>query len=166
LVGLLRNADVLCVVLDLSTDLEFQEMVIEEEVASFGREVQSKPLPRVGTRAFDATDLAPSFEGQLSSNVLVLGKQDDCRDVLAKIVRLTGYKALLAKPPGQTAEEADRYWVDGDATVDGVAAAIHRGLAGRVEGARIWGGSVKQAGQMVSPDHVPQDEDVVELILR
>ena len=166
LVGLLRNADVLCVVLDLSADIELQELVTEEEIASFGPEVQSKPLLCVGTKAFAGADLAHRTEGQLSSNMLVLSPQDECRDALAQITRLCGYKALLAKPPGQTAEQADRYWVARDAAVNDVAAAIHRELAGRVEGARVWGGSVKQAGQTVSPDHLPQDEDVVELILR
>ncbi|MCH7729162.1 MAG: oligosaccharide flippase family protein, partial [Planctomycetes bacterium] len=95
-VGLITNADVLCVVMDLSADVELQELVIEEEIAYFGPEVRSMPLLCVGTKAVAGADLAHHIEGQLSSNMLVLSPQDECRDVLAQIARLSGYKALLA----------------------------------------------------------------------
>jgi ribosome-interacting GTPase 1 len=98
--------------------------------------------------------------------MLVVSGQDECRDILPRIARISGYKGLLAKPPGQTADQADRYWVARDATVNDVATAIHRELSGQVEGARVWGDSVNQAGQSVPPDHIPQDDDVVDLVLR
>jgi ribosome-interacting GTPase 1 len=44
-----------------------------------------------------------------------------------------------------------------------VARQVHRGLAADLRFARVWGESVEFDGQQVSPDHVVEDRDVVEL---
>lgn len=51
------------------------------------------------------------------------------------------------------------------ATIQDVAAKIHRGLAATCTGARIWGPSARFEGQCVGCSHVVQDGDTVEIRL-
>jgi ribosome-interacting GTPase 1 len=41
---------------------------------------------------------------------------------------------------------------------------VHRDLARRLTGARVWSDSAGQPGQTVSSDHMLSDGDVVELL--
>ena len=77
-----------------------------------------------------------------------------------------GYQAVFTKPPGQSAEGADRLWVQRGATVKDLARAVHRELADRTKGALVWGASSERPGAVVSIDHVLSDGDVVELQTR
>jgi uncharacterized protein len=47
-------------------------------------------------------------------------------------------------------------------TVHDMATGIHSGLAEKIQGARIWGGTVHD-GQQVQASHVLTDKNVVEL---
>ena len=95
-----------------------------------------------------------------------LRSEGDFADVLARIAAAGGYVAVFAKPPGQSTEEADRLWVERGATVKDLAASVHRELAQRLTGARVWGKSAGQPGQRVSVEHSVADGDVVELLVR
>jgi ribosome-interacting GTPase 1 len=45
-----------------------------------------------------------------------------------------------------------------------VARAIHKSLAAGCRGARVWGSSVRFAGQRVGRDHPVEDGDTVEVM--
>ena len=62
--------------------------------------------------------------------------------------------------------EADRLWVERGSTVKDLAVSVHRELAQRLTGARVWGESAGQPGQRVSVEHSVADGDVVELLVR
>ena len=49
------------------------------------------------------------------------------------------------------------------ATVMDVAKSIHSRIAKNFKYARVWGKSVKFAGERVGPDHVVEDGDIVEI---
>lgn len=51
-------------------------------------------------------------------------------------------------------------------SVGDLAAAIHRDLRNQIKGAKVWGTSAKFPGQVCSPEHNLNDEDVVSLIKR
>ena len=169
---MLALTDVLCIVLDASGDVEYQEMVLSEELGSMGVEPDDVASLVLVNRAADA----PSFRrrpessppstpgGVLAGTHVPLRSESDFDDLLAHIARAGGYLAAFAKPPGQSPDEADRLWVERGAAVEDLAATVHRDLARRLTGARVWGESAIQPGQTVSTAHPLSDGDVVELL--
>ena len=169
---MLALADVLCIVLDASGDIEYQEMVLSEELGSMGVESEDVASLVLVNRAADAPSFRrrpessppPAPGGILAGTQVSLRSERDFDDLLAHIARAGGYMAAFAKPPGQSPDEADRLWVERGAAVEDLAATVHRDLARRLTGARVWGESAGQPGQTVSTAHPLSDGDVVELL--
>jgi len=86
---------------------------------------------------------------------------------LAKIAPLLierlGILRIYTKLPGHPADHARPFTLRRGATVHDVALLVHRGRAGELRFARIWGPSVPFEGQQVSATHPVADADVVEL---
>ena len=163
--ALLAVADVVCVVLDLSGDVESQEETIAEELGSFGVDSRPASILVLGNRASDAAGPEIAAESVAPAGPLLpLRSAADFGDILPQIVRSGGYISAFAKPPRQSPEEADRFWVERGASVEVLASAVHRDLARRLTGARIWGDSARPPGQTVPTNHVLHDGDVVELL--
>jgi uncharacterized protein len=76
--------------------------------------------------------------------------------------QLTGLLRVFTRRHGS--EDADPLALPAGATVGDVAEALHRELAEAFEGARVWGTSVRFAGQRVGRDHPVADGDIVEVI--
>ena len=166
--GVLAGTDVLCAVVDLSQNVEQQERTIAGELDSFGVDLQSTPVLLLGTKA--TADNSPTVDfpntAVPTTDRLVLSSEDAYDGVLPEIARSCGYQSILTKPPGQSPEEADRLWVKREATVKDLATTVHRELADRITGARVWGASSSQPGGTVSVNHVLSEGDVVELQIR
>ena len=163
----LQLADVLCVVLDSSEDIEYQEMVMSEELALLGIDPSSSPMlvilnqsPGMESNEVDGSGGLPAAPR------LRLSSDEDVTCVLPALARTVDYIATHAKPPGQSPEDADRLWVASGSTVADLAVAVHRELAERLSGARVWGESARQPGQPVSAEHELADGDTVELLTR
>lgn len=163
---ILGQADVVCIVLDESGDAESQELVIASELDSLGVKPEA-PLVLLKNRASEETDTGSAVGADiLAATVVRLSSDRDFDDVLAQVARAAGYILALAKPPGRPADEAGRLWVKRGATVADLAATVHKDLARRLTGARVWGESARQPGQTVSTDHRLSDGDMVELLTR
>jgi ribosome-interacting GTPase 1 len=76
---------------------------------------------------------------------------------------LLGIVRVYSKVPGHPPDRGRPFTLRGGGTVRDVARQVHRGMAAELKFARIWGRSAEFDGQQVSPDHVVQDRDVVEL---
>jgi ribosome-interacting GTPase 1 len=76
---------------------------------------------------------------------------------------LLGIVRVYSKVPGHPPDRGRPFTLRGGGTVRDVARQVHRGLAADLKFARIWGESAGFEGQQVSPAHVVQDRDVVEL---
>jgi ribosome-interacting GTPase 1 len=76
---------------------------------------------------------------------------------------LLGVVRIYSKMPGHPADDSKPFTLREGQTVRDVALQVHRGLAGELKFARVWGGSAEFDGQQVSGDHVVRDRDVVEL---
>jgi small GTP-binding protein len=76
--------------------------------------------------------------------------------------QLTGLLRVFTRRHGS--EEADPLALPAGATVGDVAEALHRELAESLTGARVWGSSVRFAGQRVGRDHPVADGDIVEVL--
>jgi hypothetical protein len=76
---------------------------------------------------------------------------------------LVGIVRVYSKVPGHPPDRGRPFTLRGGGRVRDVAQQVHRGLAGELKFARIWGPSAGFEGQQVSADHVVTDGDVVEL---
>jgi ribosome-interacting GTPase 1 len=76
---------------------------------------------------------------------------------------LLGIVRVYSKVPGHPPDRGRPFTLRGCGRVRDVAQQVHRGLAGELRFARIWGPSADFEGQQVSADHVVKDGDVVEL---
>jgi len=76
---------------------------------------------------------------------------------------LLGIVRVYSKVPGHPPDLGRPFTLRVGGSVRDVAQQVHRGLAGELRFARIWGPSSGFEGQQVSADHVVSDRDVVEL---
>jgi len=76
---------------------------------------------------------------------------------------LLGVVRIYSKMPGHATDTSKPFTLRRGQTVRDVALQVHRGLAGELKFARVWGESADFDGQQVSGDHVVADRDVVEL---
>ncbi|HXL01737.1 MAG TPA: 50S ribosome-binding GTPase [Candidatus Atribacteria bacterium] len=85
-------------------------------------------------------------------------KENLKRDIfyLAAIIR------IYSKPPGKPPDLSRPFILKKGETVKDLACAIHKDLVHTLKGARVWG-SAKFEGQLVTPDYILQDKDIVEI---
>ncbi|MCS7242204.1 TGS domain-containing protein [Candidatus Caldatribacterium sp.] len=82
--------------------------------------------------------------------------------VKAALFRISGVIRIYSKPPGKPPDFSRPFVLKKGSTVADLAGAIHKDLLAHLRGARVWG-STKFPGQLVPPDYVLQDKDVVEI---
>ncbi len=183
IIGLVRGADLVLLVIDLAND-----DLVEDTAAVLQRFNAGKT--RLGRQTMlDENDIGVSY----TETLVVLNKLDvpgatDRRELLREFLELPfdhlsvsattreGLDALTRevfqrlkivrvytkhpkqKDPDMTKPFAIR---QGDTLVE-VAEQVHRDMAATLKSARVWGTAV-HAGTTVKPDYQPQDGDVVEL---
>jgi hypothetical protein len=79
------------------------------------------------------------------------------------LIERLGIVRIYTKLPGHHPNLDRPFTLRHGATVHDVAVLVHRGRAGELKFARIWGPSVAFDGQQVSATHAIADRDVVEL---
>ena len=85
-------------------------------------------------------------------------------DVLKKsIFDLLGVIRVYSKAPGKDVDKTAPFVVDMGIRLGDFAGKVHKDFQENLKSARIWGTSADFPGQMVSREHVLEDEDVVEL---
>jgi len=165
LLGVLRGADAIVYCHEASATL-VALLDVRAEVAAAGIEKPSLLLatkldePGIdGDETLARLRLAAPDLRVVGVSVLDDERLDALRD---EIWNLTGLIRVFTRRPGSG--EADPLALRVGATVEDVAAALHGELAEAAVGARIWGDSVRFAGQRVGRDHPVADGDVVEVI--
>lgn len=78
------------------------------------------------------------------------------------IFRMSNIVRVYSKPPGKPPDLSRPFVLKRGSTVGDLAEAIHKDLAEHLRGARVWG-SAKFGGQLVPPDYILQDRDIVEI---
>jgi ribosome-interacting GTPase 1 len=179
--NLIRNADALLLIIDLTKDPVFQMEILQEELKQMKIEVVGK-----GT--------LPSLEGGWGSQkTLLLGNKCDvsnamgayrrfeirfkdifpilpisakegmnCEELKREIYQLLGIIRVYTKVPGEEADLTEPVVLKKGSTVGGVALSIHKDFFAKLRYAKIWG-SGKFDGQMVKRDHQVNEGDVIEL---
>jgi len=179
LANVLRNADLIAIVIDLS-----QEPISQVEAAFEGlREARIEPLMS------GAAQITP---GSYPRKVLIVGNKNDLEGsngnweilwsqyaklfLIASIsakegggleeFKRTVYQALniiriYTKTPGSKADLTDPMILKKGSTIEEAAESIHKDFRSKLKYAVVWG-SGKYDGQRVSREHVLQDGDIVE----
>ncbi len=83
---------------------------------------------------------------------------------LDKLYELSGIIRVYTKPPGKEADRKSPFLVPSGSTLADLAGKVHNDFVSKLKYARAWGKSVRD-GQMVQRDYVLQDGDVVELCI-
>lgn len=83
---------------------------------------------------------------------------------LNKLYELSGIIRVYTKPPGKEADKKSPFVVPLGSTLADLAGKVHNDFVSKLKYARAWGKSVRD-GQMVQRDYVLQDGDVVELCI-
>jgi hypothetical protein len=79
------------------------------------------------------------------------------------LIELLGIVRVYSKVPGHAPDLGRPFTVRRGDNVRDVATQVHRGLAGQLKFARVWGPSAGFDGQQVSAEHTVRDGDVIEL---
>jgi small GTP-binding protein len=152
LLGVLRSADALVLCHDVSHPDELAVIRRELDLANI-----RKPSLVVATK----TDEQPAPPGAFGVSILDDGSLDELRD---RIWQLTGLIRVFLRRPGHDAAEPQP--LHPPATVADVARTIHHEVEAACTGARIWGPSARFDAQRVGRDHLLEDGDTVEVLVR
>jgi len=180
---LIRRADIVVVVVDLSADplQQYEDMVaILEEFRIFP---QGFPVPEtlvkqpfiksvfVLCNKMDTQKRDDDYETfleltgmELPSLGISLETGKNLELFLAGIYRLAGVIRVYTKSPGKEPDLTEPYVIPRESTLEELACKIHKDFVEKLRYAKIWGGAVHD-GQMVQRDYVMQDGDIVEIHL-
>jgi ribosome-interacting GTPase 1 len=184
LLNIIRRADALLIVVDLSQDAVSQaEKVItklNEKRIGLGQPkneaIDSKDAPVSFKKAIIVGNKADLDEGGRNFQALsscygarlpviaisVLGIGLD--ELKKQIFQVLDVIRVYTKEPGGRPDMAEPIILERGSTLEMAAASIHKSFAQRMKYARIWG-SGKFDGVAVKRDHVLQDGDIIELHL-
>jgi ribosome-interacting GTPase 1 len=181
LFGLLRQADLLVLVVDLQTDPlgqieEALSLLKENRIVPLEMQDEPENISRIAYKPFlllvnqyDDDSLDEDYEvccGLMEiplEHMPVSALTGRNLEVFKRVVyaRL-GVIRVYAKPPGEEADLQRPFVLKHGSTVIELAAKVHRDFFENLKYARVWGSSIFE-GQMVNREYVLQDGDIVEL---
>lgn len=179
--NLIRNADSLIVLVDLSEDPIFQMEVIFEILNGMKITIGSKdPINNLETGwIFKKTlllgnkcdvrngiEIYKNFENSFRDRFVIIpisAKQEmNLEEIKKEVYKLLDIIRVYTKAPGKEPDLTEPVILKKGSTVEDVALSIHKDFAAKLRYARIWG-SGKFGGQMVKRDYEVHEGDVVEL---
>jgi uncharacterized protein len=180
---LIRRADIVVILLDLSADpmqqLEdalhiLHSFRIYSEACTIPEDLRKPPRIKKTLVVVNKMD-RPEDKETLDIFLELSGIKLPCIGVstrtghnvmvfLDKLYELSGIIRIYTKPPGKEADKKSPFIVPLGSTLADLAGKVHNDFVNKLKYARAWGKSVRD-GQMVQRDYVLQDGDVVELCI-
>jgi len=179
--NLIRNAEALLLLVDLTDDPIFQMEILLEELDRMRIKVVGKgPIPSlevgwaslrallVGNKcdAKNAMGAYQKFENRFKntfSSLPISAKERMNLDELKKeIYEILGIIRVYTKIPGKDPDRTEPVILKKGSTVGDVALSIHKDFVAKLRYAKIWG-SGKFDGQMVKRDFLINEGDVIEM---
>ncbi|OGO00936.1 MAG: hypothetical protein A2Y58_02200 [Chloroflexi bacterium RBG_13_51_52] len=180
LLNIIRRADALLLVVDLSQDALEQTdaliTVLKEKNIGLGKneEPEDEESPVSYKKALlvaNKADLDPGGENyhalkELYADVLpaiaVTASGGNLDELKKRIFHMLDVMRVYTKTPGAKPDMTEPIILERGSTLEMAAVAIHKSFASRMKYARVWG-SGKFDGVMVKRDHILQDGDIIEL---
>jgi small GTP-binding protein len=177
--NIIKRADALLVVIDLSNDpLSQMEVIIdrlqEKKMGLWQTESADEEFPVTVKKALvvcNKKDLDTDVEnfsilkemyGDRLMLIAVSALEGELEELRLAIFRLLDIIRVYTKVPGGKPDYEDPIVLPTGSTLEEAAASVHKDFAKRMKYARIWG-SGKHDGVMASRDHILQDGDIIEL---
>jgi uncharacterized protein len=183
LTDLIRRADIVAILLDLSADpmrqLEdtldiLHSFRIYSEACTIPEDLRKPPRIKKmlvvvnkmdGQEDKEALDIFSELSGiKLTCIGISTRTGRNVTVFLDKLYELSGIIRVYTKPPGKEADRKSPFLVPLGSTLADLAGKVHNDFVSKLKYARAWGKSVRD-GQMVQRDYVLQDGDVVELCI-
>ncbi len=181
--NLIRNANALIILLDLTDDPLFQMEVILEELNRMKVRIGDGDPPHplepgwVFKKAIllgNKVDRQGAMEGLRSLEarfkkdwtILPISAQEEMNfdEVKQEVYRHLDILRVYTKIPGKEPDRTEPVVLKKGSTIEDVALSVHKDFAAKLRYARVWG-SGKFDGQMVKRDYPVSEGDVVELHL-
>jgi hypothetical protein len=179
--NLIRNADALLLIVDLTEDPIFQMEILLEVLKEMKIMVVGKgtvPPLEVGWASLKALllgnkcDVKNAMEGYRALEarfretfpILPISAKEgmNSEDLKKEVYQILGIIRVYTKVPGGEADLEEPVVLRKGSTVGDVALSIHKDFAAKLRYAKIWG-SGKFDGQMVKRDYRVNEGDVIEL---
>ena len=178
--NVLRNSDLLVVVVDLTDDPLYQMETILRELEEFNIEpvdghVEESEEHMIAKKIVVAANkwdmdgaqenleyLRLQYGEQFPICAISAKRGDGLEELKQEIFKALDIIRVYTKTPGMKPDLADPVILEKGSTVEDFAAEVHKDFVNKLKYALIWG-SGKFDGQRVSKQHVLQDGDVVEL---
>jgi len=183
LLNIIRRADALLIVVDLSQDalaqIDALVAVLNEKNIRLGQpkdattDEESTVSYKKALIAGNKADLDPgsnnfwalqSRYGEQIPTIAITATTGRLDELKQKIFQLLDVIRVYTKEPGGKPDMTDPIILERGSTLEMAAASIHKSFAQRMKYARIWG-SGKFDGVAVKRDHILQDGDIIELHL-
>ena len=183
LTDLIRRADIVVILLDLSADpmQQFEDTLailrsfrIYSEACTIPEDIRKPPKIKNIIIVVNKMDRPEDKENleiflELSGTTLpCMGASvRTCRNIMAfldKLYELSGIIRVYTKPPGKDADKTAPFVISAGSTLADLAGKVHNDFVNKLKYAKAWGRSVRD-GQMVQRDYILQDGDVVELCI-
>jgi ribosome-interacting GTPase 1 len=183
LADLIRRADIVVILLDLSADPMQQlddtlailhSFRIYSETCTIPEDLRKPPWIKKMLVVLNKMDRAEDKE-TLEIFLELSGIKLPCIGVstrtfenimafLDKLYELSGIIRVYTKPPGKEPDKKAPFIVPLGSTLADLAGKVHNDFVNKLKYAKAWGRSVRD-GQMVQRDYILQDGDVVELCI-
>ncbi|GAB4388435.1 MAG: 50S ribosome-binding GTPase [Thermodesulfovibrionales bacterium] len=166
--GILRVADMLIVVIDLTDDPEVQAELLLDQLSQWNIPAGGDKKCVIAANKTDASeegalDTLRQRYGALCPVVGVSALRGDGMEELRQVVfRASDIIRIYSKEPGKEPDLAVPFTLPAGSTVMDLTEAVHRDFTANLRYACVWG-SGKFPGQRVPRDHVLHDGDIVEL---
>jgi ribosome-interacting GTPase 1 len=174
--GILRIADVLLLIVDLSEDPEVQAELLIEQLGKWNIHIISKFETRIGVskRALILANkrdllskddtfnrLKDRYEDILPCVSVSALKKENLEELKRAIFNLSGIIRIYSKPPGKEPDLSHPFTILSGSTMLELAELIHKDFIPNLKYARIWG-SARFDGQRVEKNYVLKDRDSVD----
>jgi uncharacterized protein len=153
--GIIRDSDLIVLVLDGSKSPEAQLILIDEEFKEYGLKLGKE---YGGLNCL----ILVNKEFKYINTIHKVTKLEDAKEAIWDALKLA---YVFTKTPGKKADYPPVALKKG-ATVQELADKVHKDFLTKFKNARLWGKSVKHQGANVGLGHVVQDGDTVEFHLK
>ncbi|MBI2107105.1 TGS domain-containing protein [Candidatus Woesearchaeota archaeon] len=153
--GVLRNSDLILIILDLSKDVNFQLSLIKNELKKAN--IKNKTV-LIGNKK----DKMINQSLEKFNNLFLISSSDNLDKLKDFIWSNINLIKVYTKQPGKEKDFPPIALKKGSTVMD-LAKEIHKDFIKKFKFARIFGKSVKFSGCKVGLEHVLQDDDAVEI---
>jgi ribosome-interacting GTPase 1 len=181
--GILRYADALLLVVDITEDPEIQAELLIEQLERWNIHIipgdrSQKTEVRTSLGVFkralivankrDLQETEDSLKGLKERYEHVCPcipvsalKKENIEELKRAVFDLSGIIRVYSKPPGKDPDLSTPFTIPSGSTILDLAESIHKDFFHGLKFARVWG-SAKFDGQKVEKNHVLKDKDIVE----